>query len=93
MSLFNPIDLGLVFYYQAICSHNTNQNKMSLQSFNSLWSRKISEKNELTRYGLVVTEIWVNTDSGNGLLPDSTKPLPESMLTDYQWSPVTFIWG
>ena len=28
---------------------------------------------------------------GNGLLPDGTKPLPEPMLTDHQWSPVTFI--
>ena len=34
-----------------------------------------------------MTEIWVNIGSGNGLLPDSTKPLPEPMLTDHQWSP------
>ena len=34
---------------------------------------------------------WVNIGSGNGLLPDGTKPLPEPMLTDHQWSPVTFI--
>ena len=26
-------------------------------------------------------KISYNTDSGNGLLPDGTKPLPESMLT------------
>ena len=26
-------------------------------------------------------EILVNTGSGNGLLPDGTKPLPEPMLT------------
>ena len=31
--------------------------------------------------------------SGNGLLPDGTKLLPEPMLTDPQWSPVTFILG
>ena len=30
----------------------------------------------------MAAEIWVNIDSGNGLLPDSTKPLPEPMLTD-----------
>ena len=30
----------------------------------------------------MATEIWINTGSGNGLLPDCTKPLPESMLTD-----------
>ena len=39
----------------------------------------------------MVTEIWVNIGSGNGLLPDGTKPLPEPILTDHQWSPVTSI--
>ena len=34
----------------------------------------------------MATEIWVNLDSGNGLLPDDTKPLPEPMLTDHQWN-------
>ena len=38
-------------------------------------------------------QIWVNIGSGNGLMPDSTKPLPEPMLTDHQWSPLTFILG
>ena len=33
----------------------------------------------------MATEIWVNIGSGNGLLPNSTKPLPEPMLTDHQW--------
>ena len=28
----------------------------------------------------MTTEIWVNIGSGNGLLPDGTKPLPEPML-------------
>ena len=27
---------------------------------------------------------WVNIGSGNGLLPDGTKPLPEPMLTYHQ---------
>ena len=35
----------------------------------------------------------VNIGSVNGLLPDGNKPLPEPMLTDHQWSPVTFILG
>ena len=30
-------------------------------------------------------EIWVNIGSRNGLLPDSTKPLPEPMSCDIQW--------
>ena len=29
----------------------------------------------------MASEILVNTGSGNGLLPDGTKPLPEPMLT------------
>ena len=33
----------------------------------------------------MATEIWVNIGSGNGLLPDGTKPLPEPMLTDHQY--------
>ena len=32
----------------------------------------------------MATEIWVNIGSGNGLLRDGTKPLPEPMLTDQQ---------
>ena len=35
--------------------------------------------------------IWVNTGSGNGLLPDDTTPLPDSM-TYHQQCPVAFIW-
>ena len=31
-----------------------------------------------------VTEIWVNIGSGNGLLPDGTKPLPEPVLAYHQ---------
>ena len=41
----------------------------------------------------MVKEVWVIFDSGNGLLPGGTKPLPEPMLTDHQWSPVTCILG
>ena len=32
----------------------------------------------------MATEIWVKIGSGNGLLTDGTKPLPEPMLTDHQ---------
>ena len=41
----------------------------------------------MTLYGYI---IWVNIGSGNGLLPDGTKPLPEPMLTCHQLSFVTF---
>ena len=30
-----------------------------------------------------MTDIWVNIGSGNGLLPDGTKPLPEPRLTGH----------
>ena len=39
------------------------------------------------------TQIWVNTGSGNDLLPDGTKPLPEPVLAYQQWGPVTIIRG
>ena len=32
----------------------------------------------------MVAEIYVNIDSGNGLLPDGTKPLPEPILSCHQ---------
>ena len=41
----------------------------------------------------MATEIQVNIGSGNGLLPDSTKPLPEPMLTHHHQGRVTFIGG
>ena len=31
----------------------------------------------------MATYMWVNTGSGNGLLPDGTKPLHEPMLTNH----------
>ena len=40
----------------------------------------------------MATEIWVNSGSGNGLLPDGTKPLPEPMLTYHQLGRVAFTW-
>ena len=59
-----------------------------------MWQHvNINNMSTLTHWGLMATEIWVNIGSGNGLLPDGTKPLPEPMLTDHQWSSVTFIVG
>ena len=43
--------------------------------FNSLWP------NDSRHMG---KEIWVNIGSGNGLLPDGTKPVPEPMLIYHQ---------
>ena len=67
---------------------------------NSLWaSRKILSSYPvafLTYCGLVTPygdRVLVNICSGNGLLPDGTKPLPEPMLTYHHWNLVTFISG
>ena len=40
----------------------------------------------------MATEIWVNIGSGNGLLPDGTKPLTKPMLTFQHKGPVMLIW-
>ena len=32
----------------------------------------------------MAAEIWVNIASGNGLMPDGTKPLPETMEMYHQ---------
>ena len=40
----------------------------------------------------IATQIWVNIDSGNGLLPDGTKPLPEPILTSHEWGSMAFTW-
>ena len=39
------------------------------------------------------TAIWVNTGSGNGLVPDSNNTLLEPMLTNHQSGFLTFTWG
>ena len=40
----------------------------------------------------MATQIWINIGSGNGLLPDGTKPLPEPMLTSHWCRSVTVTW-
>ena len=41
----------------------------------------------------MTTVILDNFGSGNGTLPDGTKPLPERMLTYHQQNAVAIIWG
>ena len=48
------------------------------------WSQAIRPVLNLAHCGLVNIELQVNIGSGNGLLPDDTKPLPEPMLTYHQ---------
>ena len=40
----------------------------------------------------MATDIWVNIGSGNGLMIDGTKPLPEPTLIYHQWGPVSITW-
>ena len=35
---------------------------------------------------MLLDKIWINTASGNGVLPDGSKPLHEPMLTYYQYN-------
>ena len=49
-------------------------------TINSLWP---SDKEQGTESTLELKN-WDNIGSGNGLLPDGTKPLPEPMLTYHQ---------
>ena len=58
-----------------------------LPTYWMLWRNKFLHH---IKWHHMATEIWVNIGSGNGLLPDGTKPLPEPMLTNHQWSPVSF---
>ena len=46
-----------------------------IQSNQSLWSGDA--------IGEPLNMVNIDSDSGNGLLPDGTKPLPESKLTNY----------
>ena len=41
----------------------------------------------------MATWIWGNVGSGNGLLPDETRPLHAPILTNHRWGTLTFIWG
>ena len=58
---------------------------------NCLFSTSLPEG--LTHCGLVTAEIWVNIGSGNGLLPDCTKPLPNQCWLIISEVQVTFILG
>ena len=39
----------------------------------------------MTQWEHITTYIWVSIGSHNGLLPDSTKLLPKSVLTSHRW--------
>ena len=78
--------------YDAPLTKNALQNlwyKFESDLWHPQWVNSLWPSDVIWRQG----SLEVDIGSGNGLLPDGTKPLPEPMLTDHQWSPVTFILG
>ena len=59
-------------------------------SFSNTWLQWIGQRQLQDETKIIYV---FNIGSGNGLLPDSTKLLPEPMLIDHQWSPETLILG
>ena len=41
----------------------------------------------------MATQIKANIGQGNGMLPDGTKPLTETILNNHYPGPVGFSWG
>ena len=62
--------------------------KISFKSPRSQWVNSLRPSDAIWWH-----RFWVNIGSDNGLLPDGTKPLPESTLTYHQEGLVAFIWG
>ena len=59
----------------------------------SIWYCRIQlcrSENQVMTYGNIDSWHRVNFGSSNGLLPNGTKPVPEPMLTSYQWDSVAF---
>ena len=87
--LLSPVHVYQHTFYirmdQVFIMQNKHEKKMSF-FFCSNEKKKVGygENMSLTHCGLMTPEVWVNTGSGNGLLPDGTKPFPEPMLTYHQ---------
>ena len=88
--------LGTNFKEILIEIHIFSFKKMHLKMLSWKWRPFCFGLNVLTHCGLVRPYGDIDRDSigsGNGLLPDSTEPIPEPVLTYHQWGPVAFIWG
>ena len=77
--------------------HQLHLHKVNpLESYNSLWPSDVKWRHwsgsTLIRLILVHIDQVVNVGSGNALLPDGTKALPEPTLTFHQWDSVAFTW-
>ena len=65
--------------FTIICLHQLHIAYTSRNIFSAFY--RLSYCGLVTPYGV---RVLVNIDSGNDLLPDNTKPLPESKLTKQQ---------
>ena len=79
------IDLATIFYIKLPTSTAA---LLVVNSVNHYWVTGVL--GIVAWWCYIVQEIWVSTSSGNGLLPDNTKPLPESMLNNHQWGLLAF---
>ena len=94
--------LGTNFSEILIGNQTFSFKKMHLKMPSVKWRPSCLGFNVLTHCGLVMpygrvsfhflTQIWVNIDSGNDLLPDGTKPLPEPMSTSLSRHSVALTW-
>ena len=70
----------------------TLQLQLLYKLYNSVWSSDTVRRHRIW-LALVQAMAWCSIGSGNGLVPDGTKPLPEPMLTNDQWSLMAFTWN
>ena len=95
MSLDLPDDKSTVVQVMAWCRQATSH------YLSHCWPRSMSPYgvtkpqwvNCRLKWHHMLTQIWVNTGSGIGLLPDHTKPLPETMVTNDQRGLAASTWG
>ena len=71
----------------------TNPSNSSLDKVNHYWNDLDDYRYSVAWWCHRETSIWINIGSGNGLLPDSTKPLVKPMSTSHRWALVAFGWG
>ena len=105
--VFPQLDaMGLLRTYTKIFSFNSLLTGTSIKFVNDLcpwilqcqsvmmvwWLIAVSVLDSLWLCDAIWQQIYININSGNGLLSDGIKPSPESMLTYHQRCFVTFTW-
>ena len=78
------LSINLPTYQQKYSRHFTGFKRINNVIFETQSATACVSLPILASWHHMATEILVNIGSGNGLLPDSTKPLPKPMLTNHQ---------